>query len=219
MNESTASYWTDAEINTHIVNAYHQVMQMTQAVKSASGTILSGAQTFNVPADWGGTVAFFVNNRPVAFTDARSLGTTGVIFTDATAANNDSGQPIAYFVSGIDASNNPAWTLYPIADKDYGYKLYYVPVDSGLAADSSIPLFRNDWHWILGLYATAMCWMKGNRKPSLGAMFMQMWEDAKRDAEFYLVDFRAQNVVTRFVDGRTPIARNAQTDPLEIPGI
>lgn len=163
LNEASAGFWTDAELNTFI-NLANQKVNVTISnmvedffTQSATFPTVSGTKSYSLPTDF----RFMRRLEHYNASDASDIIKLDEIRFPRTEAGGEwgfaaSGKPEGYILRGSQID------LYPIPDAAYPLRIYYDYRKSDLTADGDIPSSLTDFHDMLVLWTVILALLKNN---------------------------------------------------------
>ena len=162
LNESTAGFWSDDDLNNYINMANQRVNSIIAASRSDFFTVsatfntISGTKSYAWPTDckYIRRIEVYDTSDPsnilkldeMKFPRTEAVGSWDISYP---------GQPRMYISRGGQID------LYPIPDSVYPLRIYYEPRQSDLATDSDSPLSPVDFHDML-VYWTCVLAMLQN---------------------------------------------------------
>lgn len=212
LNEASARYWADADINEYIYQGIRELARriIVESSTASNGTLTAEQDYVALPTGFRRLIAVRINGNPVHLTTIEEL-----VANDADLAAT--GTPTHYYLGDMHTSA-PKLYLWPTpeAGSAYAYRLWYVTGLSDLSADNVEPAFPSAHHDILVYKGVALGWAKGGRDMAQSAGWEADWR-TERDAAIadMMRAFGPQSgIQIRYVDPEVPPMSNTW-NPLE----
>jgi len=168
LNEDTAGFWTDAQLNTYLNLANDRVNSIVSATRedyftiSATFATVQGTQNYAFPSD-----CRFIRRLEIYDpNDTNYIIKLDELRWPRIEANGDwlftnQGMPKRYTIRG------QQFSLYPIPDTVYNMRLYYDSRPGNMDSDSDSPDTPTDFHDML-VYWAALLAKKQNEEDDAG---------------------------------------------------
>lgn len=182
LDEASAGFWSDAELNTLInlsnqrVNSIISALHEDYFTASSTFSTISGTKSYNLPTDF----RFMRRLEHYSSTDASDIVKLEEIKfprieSYAVWPFSASGKPVRYVIRGKQMD------LYPVADAVYTMRIYYDVRQDDLSTDTGTtgtPLSPVDFHDMIAVDAAIKALMK-NHEPAEELRIM--WAERKQE--------------------------------------
>lgn len=125
-------------------------------------TTTANTSTYPLPANWARMRSLRDTNRQAEL--------WAVLLRDIDRSDVTTGQPVFYAMNGAGVQ------LFPIPDGAYSLELRYWTMPPALVNDTDVPTVPADWHHMLWVYATWMCY-EAEDDAQMGQYWMQRFQN------------------------------------------
>lgn len=165
LNEATAGFWTDANLNNYINLANQKVNSIIASTRSdffttsATFSTIANTKSYSLPTD-----CRFIRRMEIYNTsDASDITKLDELRFPRTEAGGDwpfttADQPQRYIVRGSQ------FDLHPIPNAVYPMRIYYDMRKDDLALDATEPSSPSDFHDMIVYWASALACVKNKEK-------------------------------------------------------
>jgi hypothetical protein len=179
LNEETAGFWTDAQLNAYLEMGNQRLNSIIAATRQDYNTISAvfatvvGTKSYSFPTD-----CVFIRRLEIYdTTNADHIDKVDELRFPRTEANGDwpfsgPGQPQRYIIRG------KQFDLLPIPDAIYNMRIYYDARPATLSADVDAPTSPPDFHDMIVFYA---CMLAKKQNEVDDAGFADMFRTRKQE--------------------------------------
>lgn len=167
INESTAGFWTSAELRRYI-NEGNRILTRAYRLESATPQTINtvdGTESYALASDFAAPVKIELVDDTDDWTSLRRI--------DQKERVDGKGEPEAYYIKGTKVYFSPK------PDDAYEIRVWYFVKATTLSADGDSPVIPSDYHDLIAKYAIARAKQKDD-DPAYQT-YDQQFEDGKRE--------------------------------------
>lgn len=173
LDETTASFWSDAELYSYMSDAEQEVADRFQCVElSTSTTTVASTQEYTAPADCQVVRRMTWYNVPLKCIDFRQKD---ALQFNSYGGSDQSGNPESYYIWGDKVG------LYPIPDSAQALKFYYAALPARVTTATSAFATPAIFHPCYQDYCLHRAYMK-DQDDSRSMLHLKEWERSLANA-------------------------------------